>query len=156
DGNGVVDIYASDDSAVSYTYQYAGIYNAVVTVVDASAQEYTSHRTVVMEDISQLGPVLTGRWDDVSVSLTARDVQGAMVYFLPESRDRYTGFLEAIKHQLPAVHQSLPTPVFVKARGDTAEYLVTREQVLDGVSRPIAYSIFFQRDLDGIWRIREY
>ncbi|MDF1535758.1 MAG: hypothetical protein P1S46_04545, partial [bacterium] len=25
DGNGVVDIYASDDSAVSYTYQYAGI-----------------------------------------------------------------------------------------------------------------------------------
>lgn len=103
-----------------------------------------------------MGPILTGRWDDVSASLTAQDVQGAMVFFLPESRVRYEGFLEAIKSQLPAVHQSLPAPVFVKASGDTAEYLVTREQVFDGVSRPIAYSIFFQRDPDGIWRIREY
>ena len=94
--------------------------------------------------------------DALSSALIQQDVSGALNLILPEARRRHEGLLQAIKGSLPALHASLPAPELARVDDDTAEYFIVRQQNLRGVMEEITHSIWFQRDSDGIWRIRDY
>lgn len=156
DGNGTTDVVTSTANPVTFSYQSAGVYSPTLEVTDSQGQVFSAETFITLESFSSLDPLLTGRWDALSSALIHQDVSGAMTFILPKARGRHEGLLQAIKASLPALHASLPAPELARVEDDTAEYFIVRQQNLRGVMEEITHSIWFQRDSDGIWRIRNY
>jgi hypothetical protein len=156
DGNGAPEIYSATGEAVSFTYFTPGLYYAAVAVVDSAGGLHAAERAILVESPQDVEPVLTGRWNANAAALRALNIEGALALFLPQSQGKFRDLFQTIQDQLPGVYSSLPAPVFVGVRDDTAQYLLVRPMEVDGVVQDFGFLIDFVRDENGLWRLRDY
>jgi PKD repeat protein len=156
DGDGVLDNTVPAGDVLSFTYATPGTFHARVTAMNAAGLEYTAEKTLVVSDRGTVDARLAGRWNALSTSLQAGDVEGSMSFLLPESQEKYRSIFTPLSAQLPTVFASVSPPELIRAEGNMAQYRVKREQLWDGVVRTITYYVWFSRDENGVWRIDRF
>lgn len=156
DGDGAFDGTITERKHLDFTYTRPGVYIATA-VPDKGTGTYDSlERIVVVEDPNFLAPVLTGRWDDLNLSLAKGDIRRAVDFFIPASRSKYAGLYLALREKLPDMAHSASPPAFVHMENGRAKLRVRREEEWKGKMETITYYIYLVRDFDGIWRIDEF
>jgi hypothetical protein len=92
----------------------------------------------------------------MKVALAGGDIQAAVGYIGPETRQHYTELLTALQPHLAEVIQQLPEIRFVSGRGKSARYQLSRNELYGGQNVKIDYAVYFVIDNDGLWKIDWY
>jgi len=123
-----------------------------VQVMDATA---TTEATTMVQvsDPAAMDAQLQAQWKGMKDALRRGDIPAALAFIPSESRDRYEAtFRRLTPAQLATIDQYLTTiqPVEIGPNGAEYEMLRTRD------GQTLSYPVFFQVDVDGVWRIRMF
>ena len=152
DGDGSMDFTTNDpDAALSYTYAVAGVYQAVFTITDQLSTQYNLSQTIVISDTSGANSVLQGVYNDMLDRLRLQAVDGALNHLTPTMQDKFRSVFQALGPDLPTVVDQLGSLAGGRIGEDLALYRVVRDE--NGTQ--MAYSVYFVRGNDGVWRIGE-
>jgi hypothetical protein len=157
DGPGNVNITETNPLEFECDFTVPGIYTFTYTVEDEQGIEYTSQPVSVnVLDEAALDALLKTRWNGMKSGLSSQDVEGALVYFLETSKDKYREIYTALQAQLPQTAADMQNIEMIYAKDDRAKYRIIRQQMIEGTPVDITYYIYFNREANGIWKIDEY
>jgi hypothetical protein len=148
DGNGTLDYTSSDLSvAPQYTYNAAGIYQAVFTLTDAQGATQQLKVPVVIQDEAILDQKFQALWGELLGNLSVANADGAANYFLPGSRDKYHAAFVALGSKLPSIISSFSSLHKSTITNSYGEYLIIRN--INGKDH--AFFVYFRQGSDGTW-----
>ena len=153
DGDGVTDAEGDTLSTVTPTYDQPGLYLPRLTVEDDHGHLFSNQIGVVVVTREEIDRLLTKQWSDMKSHLAERDVEGAMKLFAEgSSKEMFRQNFELMKDILPQIVLDMGPIMFddLKGNGDFATYKMRAEQ--DG--KALSFPVNFEKDSDGIWRIR--
>jgi len=153
DGDGVTDAEGDTLSTVTPTYDQPGLYLPRLTVEDDHGHLFSNQIGVVVVTREEIDRLLTKQWSDMKSHLAERDVEGAMKLFADgSSKEMFRKNFELMKDFLPQIVLDMGPIMFddLKGNGDFATYKMRAEQ--DG--KALSFPVNFEKDSDGIWRIR--
>ena len=153
DGDGTVDADETTLSTFQFTYRHPGLYLPRLTVTDANGKISTIVSVVHVTDRAATDARILPVWQGVKAALRAGDVAAACRFIHSEKRDAY----ETVWKQLPAakltnVDQIMTQIKLVEVGPGGAEYEMLREEH----GQTFSYSVWFQLDRDGLWRLRSF
>jgi len=152
EGDGVVDLEAGAFESVEHAYATEGIFNATLLATDAAGNQYVGTLAV---NVHALPPLKT-KWDAMKAALTVQDLTGAVKNFASVSADTYGAIFSSLGSILPQIAVEMQNIELVYLRGDRAKYRMRVEELSGGVPTEFTYYIYFVRDEDGFWRIRDF
>ncbi len=141
---------AFDD--ISITYQAEGIYYPTVTVTDVQGIIYTDTIAIIVLNQNALDALLRAKWNAMKNALANQDVEGAVGYFIEESKDKYRTVFEALRPQLPVITGTFIEFNITNVYENIAEY----ELVTDESGVLYSYPGFFIKDGNGIWKFNDF
>lgn len=153
EGDGNIVEVKGDLAEVIHTYSKPGIYRPRLTVVDLEGNRYSDQIGIVVITQSEIDALLTKQWKRMKDHLSSGDIEGAMGYFAEgSSKAMFRHNFTLMKDHLSEIVSEMGEIVFerIAGNGDVAFY--TMEGVQGGDSH--SFQIQFQRDNDGIWRIK--
>lgn len=153
DGDGVNDTEGRDLSETIHTYTQPGFYRPTLTLVDVQGNSYSDQIGIVVVTRSGIDTLLTKKWDEMKDLLSKGNIEGAMHYFAEgSSKAMFRKNFTLMKDHLPQIVLDMGPIVFesIAGNGDVAFY--TMKGIQGEVSR--TFQIQFQKDHDGIWRIK--
>ncbi|MDA8240480.1 MAG: PKD domain-containing protein [Nitrospiraceae bacterium] len=156
DGDAVNDYSDATFDNVSHLYSSPGIYYATLTVVDSGNYSYTDTIGIVTLNASVLDGSLRNIWDAFKAKLSVQDVVGGVNFMSGATRDSYQQALNIILSDLPQMISDMQAIELIYVKDDTAKYRINRVQDIDGTQVTITYYIYFMKDSDGLWKIREF
>jgi hypothetical protein len=145
DTSGPFAVPAGATVSLSVTYP-EGVFTDSITVNGGAPQAFV----ISVTSIASLDAMLQALWHNVTGSLAAGDIEGALVYFAPGMRDSYRQALNDIAPALPSMFAAFPPikATSLAADGD-AEYFVSMTRN----GKKFGYFLYFMKDGDGIWRL---
>lgn len=155
-GDGAVDLTATTDQGVTFTYEAPGTYRTALTAMLPDGTLLRATALVLAEERSAVDSVLSARWNVVSSALRAQSVEAALSDFLPESQEKYRRMFTSLSDRLPALYADLPAPELVKVQGNLAQYRIRRTQLWEGQPKVLTYYVWYARDAQGLWKVQAY
>lgn len=152
DGDGVVDLEAAAFEGVGHTYAAEGIFSATMVASDATGNQYVAKLMVNVHSL----PPLKAKWDAMKAALISNDLQQALKYFSPASAEEYGAIFSSLGINLPEIATGMQEIELVYVQGDRAKYRFRRVESSQGVPTEFTYYIYFVRDADGFWKIRDF
>ena len=153
DGDGFTDAEGDTLSTATHTYDQPGLYLPKLTVEDSQGNRFSDQVGVVVVTREEIDRLLTKQWSDMKSRLAERDVEGAMKLFAEgSSKGMFRQNFELMKDLLPQIVSDMGPITFkeLKGNGDFASYKM--QAVQDG--KTLSFPVNFEKDHDGIWRIR--
>lgn len=153
EGDDTIDKEGLDLTEVVHIYSQEGIYRPRLTVVDSQGNRYSDQVGIVVIMRSEIDTLLTKQWKDMKNHLSRGDIEKAMGYFAEgSSKAMFRHNFTLMKEHLPQITSEMGEIIFdrIAGNGDVAFY--TMEGVQGGAAR--SFQIQFQKDNDGIWRIK--
>ena len=120
---------------------------------DEEANLHEDSISIVVLDKAQLDVLLRAKWDAMKTALGNQDIEKALEYYIQESREKYREIYSIIYNKLPQLVQGMQDIELLHTDGVGAKYCIIRNQIYAGQMYPIAYYIYFVRDVDGLWKI---
>jgi len=150
DADGVADQSGPGVDGATHTYSQEGVY--IVRVVQTNPDGSQATGRLVVNVIPR--PDLEDKWQQMRGSLGAGDIEPALTFFLARSRERYREQFTALANAgaLPEVANDLPSFRCNRFLPGAAE--CDLRAVRDG--KEYSFPVLFERDADGIWRIRSF
>lgn len=156
DGDGRVDFRGPSLAGRTFTYARPGVYAPSVQVTDSRGQVHSATGLVHVYDMVALDARLQAAWQGLKAALRAGDVARAVTFIHSDSRERYhdhfTQLGQLSPSTLASIDQHLTTIRLVEVGFGGAKYEMLRPRG----GETLAFSIWFQLDLDGIWRLRRF
>lgn len=149
DGAGPFAVPPGGTSALTVTYP-EGVFTPTVAVNAGAAGNFTRSFVIEVDSIASIDARLQALWGGVRDALSAGDIERALTYFAPGSRQRYRQVLTDIAPALPAMFASFPPVAPTAIANGDAEYFVAL--VRNG--KKYGYFLYFVRDGEGIWRLQ--
>ena len=151
------DVEFPDQEAYHILITTPGVYTFTVEVTDDQSNVYTDTLTVEVLDEATLDAMLKANWNGVKNKLETGDIEGALERFAHgRARERYSEIFDFIEDNVPGGvstdAQSLPEPILIELDGNSATYILLREEG----GTMIEYTLYYTKDSDGLWRILEY
>ena len=153
DGDGFTDAEGDTLSTVTPTYDKPGLYLPRLTVEDSQGNRFSDQIGVVVVTREEIDRLLTKQWSDMKSRLADRDVEGAMKLFAEgSSKEMFRKNFELMKDILPQIVSGMAPITFdrLEGNGDVAFYKMQAEQG----GKMLSFPVNFEKDSDGIWRIR--
>jgi len=134
---------------VSTTYPVSGLFGPTLRVTDDQDQVYTATALISVGST----PALEPKWEGMKDALRRGDITTALTFIHADARGRYEAtFRSLTPAQLALLDQYLTSLYPVEVGPHGAEYELRRTR--DG--QTLSYAVWFQKDADGIWRIRMF
>ena len=133
-----------------------GIYIYTVEVRDENGEHYTDQVAVLVNDRDTLDALLQGKWNGMKQALIAGDSAGALEEFTFGQRELFQEIFTAAEGDLAQMALDMQDIELIYQKNDTAKYRIKKEMVINEVTELITFYIYFQRERDGIWRIRDF
>jgi hypothetical protein len=138
-------------------FKVPGIYTFKYVVEDEQGVEYASQPVSVnVLDEAALDALLKSRWNGMKNAMSAQDIEGAIGYFTYGQRDTFREIYTLAQDKLAEIALNMQNIELIYQLNDTAEYRIYRDIIFNGQPETVAFYIYFQREGDGIWRIRDY
>ena len=152
DGDGTPDQAGPALSKVAATYQVPGIYFPIVTITDAAGNIFSETAIVNVLSREEVDAWLKGKWNSMKTALAKGTIDNALNYFAKESQEVYRQIYQLLLPQLPSLASAMRDITLVGINGNVAEYYIRRNQK----QMDISYFIYFVKDENGIWKIRDF
>jgi hypothetical protein len=153
DGGGITDAEGDTLSTVTPTYDEPGLYLPRLMVEDSQGNRFSDQIGVVVVTREEIDRLLTKQWSDMKSRLAKRDVEGAMKLFAEgSSKEMFRKNFDLMKDILPQIVSDMAPITFdrLEGNGDVAFYKMQAEQG----GKMLSFPVNFEKDSDGIWRIR--
>ncbi|TAN42406.1 MAG: transglutaminase domain-containing protein [Nitrospirae bacterium] len=151
-GDGVIDYTGTTFEDMQYTYTTGGIYFPTITVTDDQGNVYTDTIAITLLNKDKINALLKGKWEKMKGALIQGDIEGALVYFMERSKERYRSLFAALKDQLPMIFGT-----FVEFNiTDIYEVIAEIEIVANEDGKLYSYPGVFIKDGNGIWKLKNY
>lgn len=79
-----------------------------------------------------------------------------MEHFADESIDLYNELFTALHDQLPQIAQGMQDIQLINIVNNAAKYRIKRSETHGGQSVDVTYYIYFERDNNGLWKIKRF
>jgi hypothetical protein len=96
-------------------------------------------------------------WHDMKSSLVNRDIEKAIGYYHPETKQYYRDVYTAVGDKLPQVARELMgdiQPIYIKE--NEAKYRLLKKESYGGKIVDVTYFVYFVKDSDGKWKVLRY
>ncbi|MCK9296588.1 MAG: fibronectin type III domain-containing protein [Desulfobulbaceae bacterium] len=133
-----------------------GLYVVTAQVTDATGEAYTDAAAILIMDKNALDGLLKSKWNGMKTALAGGNIEEGLVYFLPQSKERYRDALQAISADLPQIFANLPDVEMIYAKERRVKYRVNRLHDVNGTPVTITYYVYFVKNLQGIWQIEQF
>jgi DNA-binding beta-propeller fold protein YncE len=110
----------------------------------------TGNNRVVKVEIPIVPPEET--WNEMKEALKDGDIEAALTHFSVGSKERYREIFTLLENELPRIAEEMEDIQRIYIRGDVAKYRIRR---LEGGIQ-ITYYIYFIKDEEGNWKIRQF
>lgn len=151
-GDGTADQQGSALSEVTATYQNPGLYFPTVTVTDSTSQKYTEAAVVNVLSKEVMDALLKGKWAGMQGALINGNISKALNNFAGGQNSKFKEVFEALKDQLPVIFSAEEEFSFVSAYEKRIEY----ENIVVEGDKAYSYPVIFIRDVDGLWKIKQF
>ena len=152
-GDGAIDFSGPSLDGQAFTYDHPGIYFPTVTLTDADGNQFSTGAVVEVDDQAALDTFLQAKWAGIKDALRAGDVAGAVTFIHSEARATYQAQLTRISLATLATIDQYMTPIqLVEVGPGGAQY----EMLRDRNGQTLSFAVWFQRDQDGLWRLRRF
>jgi len=150
DGDGVADQSGPGVDGATHTYSQEGVY--IVRVVQTNSDGSQATGRLVVNVIPR--PDLEDKWQQMRGSLGAGDIELALTLFLTRSREQYRKQFTALANAVALVEVAndlgnLRCNRFLPV-GAECDLRVVRD------GKEYSFPVIFERDTDGLWRIRSF
>jgi hypothetical protein len=143
--------YTPESGERNHTYQREGQFQFTVRIHGRGGQIQAYTVPVRVFTAATFEAELQGRWTSMKEALRRADIPAALECIHTESRSRYGRIFAALASPSALdVDRTLTTIRFVERRMGAAEYEMLRAE--GGVT--LSFSVRFQIDADGVWRLR--
>jgi hypothetical protein len=129
-----------------------GIYYFTVSSTGPDGIVYQDTIAITVLSKTELDKLLKAKWEGMKAMLIASDAQGAAGYFISKNRDRYASVFSILQNSLPSIANDMQPIENIYIEEGVAQYRIKR---IEDVTE-FSYYIYFVRDADGIWRIRQF
>ena len=133
-----------------------GIYVFTAEVQDANGATYSDRVAVLAYDRNILDALLQSKWDGMKTAMIAGNIDGAVHEFTYGQRQVFQEIFTIAQDRLPQIALDMQGIELIHQKNDTAEYRINRDVIYKGSPETITFYIYFQREADGIWRIRDF
>jgi hypothetical protein len=151
EGDDVTDLNPTS-TTFTHIYETPGAYYPTITLTDELGNSYTGSTAIVVYDRNDMDALLQAKWNGVKQALIDGDIEGALEYHHPGSREKYRKVYTLFGSSLSGAGAALGDIRMMWAHEDMALYYTTSNE--DG--EDYIYDVLFSRDESGIWRIEEY
>ncbi len=132
-----------------------GIHLLTATSQDSGDHTYTDAMAIAVMDRANLDALLGGRWHEMRSALRGNDIDRSLSYFISERKAAYD---EAFR-LLPEEHMGEIIPGidrirFLEYSHARARYVIDADVVVNGEAMTVSSYLIFERDTDGLWKIR--
>jgi hypothetical protein len=152
EGNGVIDQTSASLNKVTVQYQAVGIYYPTVIIIDTLGNTYTATTVVNVLSRDELDALLKSKWEGMKTALINGDIEGALDYYLENSRERYRGIFSALGNHVQEIASNMQPIELIYMNNGLAKYRIRRTED----AGLITYYIHFQMDDNGVWRIKQF
>lgn len=150
-GDGVDDVTnPSPGVTLTYLATQPNLYAARLTVTDSNNVTYTAYAHYMVEDLTRQSGMLCDVYGYMKQRLNAQDSAGALTAIDPNAQDEYQALFTNNASALPAYVVNLGNIVDGYLTGNTATFIVVRQNVDQTLS---GFHIEFSQSADGTWRI---
>ncbi len=127
-----------------------GVYYVTASAMDPDNITYQDTIAIVVMNKNQLDMLLKGKWEGMKTALLAGDTEGALVYFIDDSADRYRqAFTSLGSSNINLIFSSITELRINTMSGPIAQYWALRTES-EGT---FAYPVTFVLDENGLWKI---
>jgi YVTN family beta-propeller protein len=156
EGDGISDFTGTAFEEVSYTYSSEGIFYPTLIVTDDQGDTYADTIAVSVLSKTEMDTLLKDKWEEMKTYLVEQDIEGALNYYLDESKQLYNDIYTAFYDQLPQLAKEMNDiqPIYVKS--NTAKYRLRVSESYGGKMETFTYYIYFVLDKNGLWKIYRY
>ena len=151
-GDGTPDQTGSTLSKITVSYQNPGLYFPKVTITDTKNNTYSETTIVNVLSKEEIDVILKGKWDGMKGKLSHEKITDALNYFAKDSKMEYREIFELLSPKLSSLVSGMSEITMMGVRENVAEYYIKRFQR----GTDISYFIYFIKDEDGIWKIRDF
>jgi hypothetical protein len=155
-GPGDAFIEIRDQDEYDVTIEEEGAFAFTAQVTDGAGNVSTDTIELVVLPRSQMDAILRATWSGMKDRLASKDVEGALEFFIPQSREGYRRAFILIIDELPKVVADMSDIELIYLVDDTAKCRLRRIHDIDGVLQEITYYIYFVRDYWGDWKIQQF
>jgi hypothetical protein len=158
DWQGPAPVIFSAQSANSTTASMVtpGLYFFTVEAHDAAGNTYPDAAAVGVWDNNDLDALLRNKWGRLKTALAAGDVATAVACHKEKTRAGYEEIYTDLQDRLPSIVQNMGAITPVSIESNRAEYIIERDDLIDGQIVTLTFSIYFSRDENGIWWLERY
>ena len=84
------------------------------------------------------------------------DIEGAVGEFTLGQQEVFREIFTLQSDKLAQIAAEMQDIEMIYMKHDTAEYRIKRDLNFNGTPETITFYIYFDRDADGVWRIRDF
>jgi hypothetical protein len=133
-----------------------GIYTFFVELLDEEGETYKDQVAVLVYDRATLDALLQAKWNKMKTAMTAGSIEGAVQEFTFGQREIFQEIFTITAYRLAQIALDMQPIEMIYQKNDTAEYRIRKDIIFKGTPETVTSYIYFQRERDGIWRIRDF
>lgn len=133
-----------------------GFYQFTLQARSRDGEVHEDSVSIVVLGREALDGLLRAKWTGMKEQLESGAVEEALGFFLESSRDRYRRIFNELGGALPGIVAGMQDIEMIKCRNHAAEYRINREHWVNGHPVTITYSIYFEVDENGFWKIDRF
>ncbi|MHB8881187.1 MAG: PKD domain-containing protein, partial [Thermodesulfovibrionales bacterium] len=156
EGDGIIDYTGPAFEDISHAYTTEGIYYPTVTVTDDQGNVFTDGMAITVLNKAKIDALLKSKWEGMKGALASKNIEGALTFFIPESRELYRQAFNLIIYYLPEIVSAMQRVELVYSKDKIAKYRIIRMQHIGGTPVEVTYYIYFVKDSRGVWRIDQF
>jgi hypothetical protein len=142
-----------------YTYNTT-ISNTGLRYVTATTQYngniYSDSVALLVTNQTDVDTIIKSQWNGFKEALRTGKIEDALQYFNPSSRDEFGEIFNILSDELPAIVDGMENVNLVSIDANVATYEIEKDEIINGETQKITYSIDFVRDAYGKWYIDQF
>ncbi|WP_051309765.1 putative Ig domain-containing protein [Desulfogranum japonicum] len=133
-----------------------GIYIFTAELQDEDGSIYTDSVAIQVYDRVVLDTLLQAKWEKMKQAMLASDHQVALKEFAPHQQQIFEEIFSIIESRMAQIASEMQPIELVYQKNDTAEYRIKRDIIFKGIPESVTHYIYFQKGVNGIWKIRDF
>lgn len=133
-----------------------GFYQVTLQASSRDGEVHEDTVSIIVLSREALDGLLRAKWTGMKEQLQRGAVEEALGFFLESSRDRYRRIFNDLGGAVPGIVAGMQDIEMIKCRNHSAEYRINREHWVNGRPVTITYSIYFEVDENGFWKIDRF